>query len=246
MITGGMTGGIIDGVSLGGVCEPTGTAAPAWTPLSLGAKLLAWHDPSDASCTMNGGNFAAIPDLSGNGHHASNANASTQPLSSTMNGLRCVASTGTRTLDTIAGTLNFGAEGAFVASVVDVVSESATINAHIANSGANGYFMYNTSSNVFTFRRTTNVLSGVVAAGSGKHYVAGHANTGTNASTLTVDETVTVGTLTIGTLQRTSMYGTSVAGTYSMLIGDVLHVDNPTAGEIVQIKTYLEGKWGIV
>jgi hypothetical protein len=70
------------------------TTSSAWTPLSLGAKLLAWYDPDDISTlfqtettgtpvTTNGQSVGRINDKSGYGNHLVQATAGRRPVYNT-------------------------------------------------------------------------------------------------------------------------------------------------------------------
>jgi hypothetical protein len=69
-------------------------ASGAWSPLDLGAKLLAWYDPDDISTlfqtedtsspvTTNGQNVGRVNDKSGNGLHLTQTTAGSRPVYNT-------------------------------------------------------------------------------------------------------------------------------------------------------------------
>ena len=55
------------------------TAGELWTPAELGAKLLAWWDPSDSTTVTIGTGVSALADKSGNSYTMSQATAGNQP-----------------------------------------------------------------------------------------------------------------------------------------------------------------------
>jgi hypothetical protein len=245
-----------------------GVASSAWTPASLGADLALWLDADDASTiTLQGGggpgpggsdHVAQWDDKSGNGNHATQDTASSQPTynATGFNSKPALMFDGIGDwLDAGTG-INLGSQHFIVAAVMlDVIASfrfickwgattgtqswlfSPAVNGHrhIVNVGGN----IRISQSLEALTTSPTLYGGELQAGVLKAFVNGTEGATTLTGIGTPQATNT--TVTLGRLNTTaSDYTDMVAAEYVIVNGA-----NATVANRQKAEGYLAWKWGL-
>lgn len=213
------------------------------------AGYAAWYDASDAaSITESGGAVSAWADLSGNGNHLTQANASLQPAtgSETQNGLNVISFDGTEHMALPVGAIPTG-------------TSQYTIFAVWRSDSARGHLLFGGAQNV-------NQAIGFETISTAIHaYWWGNDHWFYGSVTLTApmftawswdgsNDTIQVGSgsdvLAMAGKSTDSTAGTvgSLAGSYSLtgFIAElVIYHTALTPAEIAAVESYLKAKWGL-
>lgn len=237
----------------------TGTGQGSFSPLSLGATLAAWYDPSSISgyFQLSNGTTAVAadgdpvgyePDLSGKGNHLIQATAGLRPSydATGINGLSALESDGGDILYNGAITWTDNSGGAMY--VVYDASVQGTPFSVWDSFGDIEYWAFGAGDSYFGTFRTARVTAGDIGLGgttamlvcirSGSDYKACKNGTEVYSTTASWQAPTKIAAL--------AFENAGAVGGITGMVGERIVLNaNPSDAQHAAITSYLRGKWGV-
>ena len=225
-----------------------GAAAPAWTPLDLGARLAIWHDAEFV--TLTSGAVSSWDDLSGNGRHATQTTAASRPTvdATGINGRPALLFDGMNDyLNSVIFRSGTASRSVFMVWMAETRLTSYAAYYSNGTSGSSGAFILTST---YASDPTMGGVVGVVEARDGQPLLAEGSFAGGSGGAIRVaknDGAYLTGTRSINTTSAPRIGASPFGGLwFKGHIGALVGVaDQATSDEVTKIREYFRARFSL-